>query len=204
MKWLHKGKVMKLVNYALQQQIEYLSEEKSKQHFKEYLQSILEDTSTPYFQRCDYVGLSLNELKSKIDTLTKDISELQEYKKKLSSALDIAKELTAEVFSNNGIDRIDGNIISSLTLTKPSITTKNKITVLKSNELMRLGYVKFSVDDEAIARVVEENSDALKELESYISIEKIETINPVKVKVNTKRAVNNIITTDEILQLKAS
>ena len=204
MKWLHKGKVMKLVNYAMQQQIEYLSEEKSKQHFKEYLQSILEDTSTPYFQRCDYVGLSLNELKSKIDTLTKDISELQEYKKKLSSALDIAKELTAEVFINNGIDRIDGNIISSLTLTKPSITTKKKITVLKSNELMRLGYVKFSVDDEAIARVVEENSDALKELESYISIEKIETINPVKVKVNTKRAVNNIITTDEILQLKAS
>jgi hypothetical protein len=195
---------MKLVNYALQQQIEYLSEEKSKQHFKEYLQSILEDTSTPYFQRCDYVGLSLNELKSKIDTLTKDISELQEYKKKLSSALDIAKELTAEVFINNGIDRIDGNIISSLTLTKPSITTKNKITILKSNELMGLGYVKFSVDDEAIARVVEENSDALKELESYISIEKIETINPVKVKVNTKRVVNNIITTDEILQLKAS
>lgn len=205
MKWLHKGKVMKLVNYALQQQIEYLSEEKSKQHFKEYLQSILEDTSTPYFQRCDYVGLSLNELKSKIDTLTKDISELQEYKKKLSSALDIAKELTAEVFINNGIDRIDGNIISSLTLTKPSITTKNKITILKSNELMGLGYVKFSVDDEAIARLVEENSDALKELESYISIEKIETVNPVKVKVNTKRAVNNIIiTTDEILQLKAS
>ncbi len=195
---------MKLVNYALQQQIEYLSEEKSKQHFKEYLQSILEDTSTPYFQRCDYVGLSLNELKSKIDTLTKDISELQEYKKKLSSALDIAKELTAEVFINNGIDRIDGNIISSLTLTKPSMTTKNKITVLKSNELMRLGYVKFSVDDEAIARVVEENSDALIEWESYISIEKIETINPVIVKVNTKRAVNNIITTDEILQLKAS
>lgn len=204
MKSLHKEEMMKLVNYALQQQIEYLSEEKSKQHFKEYIQSILEDTSTPYFQRCDYVGLSLNELKSKIDTLTKDISELQEYKKKLSSALDIAKELTAEVFINNGIDRIDGNIISSLTLTKPSITTKNKITILKSNELMGLGYVKFSVDDEAIARVVEENSDALKELESYISIEKIETINPVKVKVNTKRAVNNIITTDEILQLKSS
>ena len=74
---------MKLINYALQQQIEYLSEEKSKQYFKEYLQSILEDTSTPYFQRCDYVGLSLNELKSKIDTLAKDISELQTYKKSL-------------------------------------------------------------------------------------------------------------------------
>lgn len=83
MKSLHKEEVMKLVNYALQQQIEYLSEDKSKLHFKEYLQSILEDTSKPYYQRCDYVGLSLNELKSKIDTLAKDISELQTYKKSL-------------------------------------------------------------------------------------------------------------------------
>ena len=33
MKSLHKEEMMKLINYALQQQIEYLSEEKSKQHF---------------------------------------------------------------------------------------------------------------------------------------------------------------------------
>lgn len=195
---------MKLVNYALQQQIEYLSEDKSKQHFKEYLQSILEDTSKPYYQRCDYVGLSLNELKSKIDSLTKDISELQAYKKKLNSALDIAKELTAEVLINNGIDRIDGNIISSLTLTKPSTTTKQKITVKDENAVMGLGYVKFSVDDEAVAKVVDENSQALKELSEFISVETIESKNPSKVKVNTKRAVNNTVTisTDEILQLK--
>jgi vacuolar-type H+-ATPase catalytic subunit A/Vma1 len=118
---------MKLVNYALQNQIEYLSEEKSKQHFKEYLQSILEDTSTPFFKRCDYVGLSLTELKSKIDTLAKDISELQAYKKKLTSALDIAKTLTAEIFQQNGIDRMDGNIISSLTIQKSSTKEKNII-----------------------------------------------------------------------------
>lgn len=203
MKSLHKEEVMKLVNYALQQQIEYLSEDKSKLHFKEYLQSILEDTSKPYYQRCDYVGLSLNELKSKIDTLTKDISELQAYKKKLSSALDIAKELIAEVLINNGIDKIDGNIISSLTLTKPSTTMKQKITVKDENAVMGLGYVKFSVDDEAIAKVVAENSESLKELSEFISVETIESKNPSKVKINTKRAINNIaITTDEILQLK--
>ncbi len=196
--------MMKLVNYALQQQIEYLSEDKSKQHFKEYLQSILEDTSTPYFQRCDYVGLSLNELKLKIDSLTKDISELQSYKKKLSSALDIAKELTAEVLVNNGIDRIDGNIISSLTLTKPSVTTKQKITVKDENAVMGLGYVRFEPDLEAITKVVDENSEALKELNEFISVETIESKNPSKIKINTKRAVNNtgIISTDEILQLK--
>ena len=72
---------MKLVNYQLQTQIEYLSEDKPSNFFKAYLQSILEDTSKPYYQRADYIGLSLNEIKSKIDTLSSDISELQALKK---------------------------------------------------------------------------------------------------------------------------
>ena len=50
---------MKLVNYQLQTQIEYLGENKTNNFFKEYLQSILEDTSKPYYQRADYIGLSM-------------------------------------------------------------------------------------------------------------------------------------------------
>ena len=76
---------MKLINYQLQNQIEYLSDEKSNNFFKEYLQGILEDTSKPYFQRADYIGLSLNEIKSKIDSLTSDISVLQLLYNKLHS-----------------------------------------------------------------------------------------------------------------------
>lgn len=194
---------MKLVNYQLQNQIEYLSEDKSKQHFKEYLQSILEDTSKPYYQRADYVGLSLNELKEKIDILSKDISELQAYKKKLTTALDIAKELTAEVLINTGIDRIDGNIISSLTLTKPSSTTKQTITIKDNNAVMGLGFVKFSVDEDAIQKAVEENSQSLKEISEFIKINTTTVKKSSKIKVNTKKAVNNTtMSTDEILQLK--
>ncbi len=107
---------MKLVNYKLQSHIGYLSENKPTNHFKEYLQAILEDSSKTYFQKCDYVGLSLNEIKSRIESLSKDIKELQEYKRRLSQSLDIAKEITAQIFMDNGIDRVDGNIISSITL----------------------------------------------------------------------------------------
>src|SRR5574344_1280948 len=91
---------MKLINYQLQTQIEYLSEDKSKQHFKDYIKLILEDTSKPYYQRADYIGLSLNEIKSKIDTLSSDISELQALKKKLSNALESAKVQVAEIFAS--------------------------------------------------------------------------------------------------------
>ncbi|MEW6552238.1 MAG: siphovirus Gp157 family protein [Arcobacteraceae bacterium] len=192
---------MKLVNYALQNQIEYLGEDKSNSYFKNYIQSILEDTSKPYYQRADYVGLSLNELKLKIDSLSNDIQELQVLKKKLSSSLEIAKELVAEVFVNNGIDRIDGNIISSLTISTPTSKVKQIITIKDENAVMGLGYVKFSVDEEAIEKAIQ-TKEGLKELKQFIQITPMTVTTPAKVKVNTKRtSTNSIVEIDEILTL---
>ncbi|WP_375722914.1 siphovirus Gp157 family protein [Arcobacter sp. KX21116] len=189
---------MKLTNYALQNQIEYLGENKTNSHFKEYIQNILEDTSKPYYQRCDYVGLSLNELKLKIDSLGKDIQELQSLKKKLTSALEIAKELTAEVFINNGIDRIDGTIISSLTISKPTTSTKEFINIKDENKVMGLGFVKFSVDVEAVEKALT-TKQGKKELEGLVEVTPITTSTQAKVKVNTKRSSVNNEHTDEIL-----
>ena len=194
---------MKLVNFQLQNQIELLTERKSNSYFKEYLQSVLEDDTKPYYQKCDYVGLSLNELKSKIDFLATDIKELQEYKKKLSSALDIAKVVTAEIFLQNGItDRIDGNILSSITLSKPSTKTKETLTIIDEKAVMGLGYVKFEPDTESILKAMSTDMGK-KELEKFVSIS-TETIDtPAKVKINTKRSANNTsMSTDELLQLK--
>ena len=194
---------MKLVNYQLQTQIEYLGENKTNSHFKDYLKSVLEDTSKPYYQRADYIGLSLNEIKSKIDTLTSDISDLQALKKKLNSALEIAKELTANVFLENGIDRIDGNIISSLTLTNPTSKTKDEILIKNENALINLGYVKFSVDYEAIEKALQ-TKEGKKELKKFVEVTPITISTPAKIKVNTKRtSANNTETetneTDKIL-----
>lgn len=195
---------MKLVNYQLQTQIEYLAEEKPNNFFKEYLQGILEDTSKPYYQRADYIGLSLNEIKNKIDCLTSDISELQALKKKLSNALDIAKVQVAEIFITNGIDRIDGNIISSLTLTNATTKTKDEIIIKNEEALINLGYVKFSVDVEAVEKALL-TKEGKKELKNLVQITPITITTPVKVKVNTKRtSANNTQTveTDEILVIE--
>ena len=190
---------MKLVNYQLQTQIEYLSREKSTQFFTEYLHSIVEDTSKTYYQRADYVGLSLLELKLKIDTLSKDISELQQLKKQLGVSMDIAKEITASIFNENGIDRIDGNIISSLTLTKPSTKTKTTVNVLNSDEVMKLGYIKFEPDLEAITEAIQ-TKDGLNELDEFVSISSDTVITPSKIKVNTKQSLSNT-QSDELLSI---
>ena len=195
---------MKLINYQLQTQIEYLSDEKPNNFFKEYLQSILEDTSKPYYQRADYIGLSMQEIKSKIDTLSSDISELQALKKKLSNALEIAKVQVAEIFASNGIDRIDGNIISSLTLTNPTSKTKDEIIIKNEEALINLGYVKFSVDIEAIEKALQKK-EGKKELKKYVEVMPITVTTPAKIKVNTKRvAVSNVeaIEVDEILVIE--
>ena len=195
---------MKLVNYQLHTQIEYLSEEKPNNFFKEYLQGILEDTSKPYYQRADYIGLSLNEIKTKIDTLTSDISDLQALKKKLSNALDIAKVQVADIFLANGIDRIDGNIISSLTLTNPTSKTKDEILIKDEKTLINLGYVKFSVDLEAIEKALQ-TKEGKKELKKLVEVMPITVTTPAKIKVNTKRtSVNNVeaIEVDEILVIE--
>ena len=64
---------MKLVNYKLQTQMENLNESSTNTHFKEYLKSILEDSNTPYFQKADYIGLSLQDIASKIEYIGTDI-----------------------------------------------------------------------------------------------------------------------------------
>jgi hypothetical protein len=197
---------MKLVNYQLQTQIEYLSENKTNSHFKDYLKSILEDTSKPYYQRADYIGLSLNEIKCKIETLSKDIQELQYLKKKLTSALEIAKVQVAEIFIANGIDRIDGNIISSLTLTNATSKTKDEIFIKDENAVMGLGYVKFSIDMDAVEKALQ-TKEGKKELKKFVDVTPITITTPAKIKVNTKRAsANNVQTelneTDEILVIE--
>ncbi|WP_164469445.1 siphovirus Gp157 family protein [Aliarcobacter cryaerophilus] len=187
---------MKLVNYKLQTQMENLNEDSTNQYFKDYLKSILEDTSTPYFQKADYIGLSLQEIASKIEYIGTDIRELQAYKKKLQTALTLAKELVADVLIQNGVDRVDGNFISSLTLQAESTTTKSDVVVLDENKIMGLGYVKFSPDIEAI-KIALETPKGKKELEGLVSVITEKTTIKPKVKVNSKKAINNTNSTQK-------
>ena len=187
---------MKLVNYKLQTQMENLNEDSTNQYFKDYLKSILEDTSTPYFQKADYIGLSLQDIASKIEYIGTDIRELQAYKKKLQTALTLAKELVADVLIQNGVDRVDGNFISSLTLQAESQSIKSDVVVLDENKIMGLGYVKFSPDIEAI-KIALETPKGKKELEGLVSVITEKTTIKPKVKVNSKKAINNTNSTQK-------
>ncbi|MDN5101579.1 siphovirus Gp157 family protein [Aliarcobacter butzleri] len=177
---------MRLVNYKLQTQMENLNENSDNKYFKEYLKFILEDPNIPYFQKADYIGLCLQEINSKVEYIANDIKELQAYKKRLQTALTLAKELVADVLIQNGVDRVDGNVISSITLQSESITTKQEIVVLDENAVMTLGYVKFEPDIEAI-KVALETPKGKKELKDIVTTITETSTNKAKVKVNAKK-----------------
>ena len=71
---------------------------------------------------------------------------------------------------------------------------------------MGLGYVKFSVDYEAVEKALQ-TKEGKKELKKFVDVTPITISTPAKIKVNTKRAsVNNSETkvneTDEILVIE--
>ena len=191
---------MKLVNTQLQSQMERLSKAKSTEYFIEHIRAILEDTSRPYYKRADYLGLSLLELQSKIDTLTQDIQELQQLKKRLSEASEIAKEVIASIFVIHGIDRMDGNILSSLTLTPETSKTKLSLKILDEEAVMRLGYIKVEPDLPAIEKAMMD-IDSMEELDEFVSIESTSVTIPAKLKVNTKKRTSHHTQVDELLAL---
>lgn len=185
---------MKLIDYNLQTQFENLTELKSQKYIKEYIKSILEDTSKPYYYKSDYIAKCLNEISSKIDFLSVDIKALQEHKKNLQTALTLAKELIAEIFMEYGIDKIDGNYVSSLTVSKETQSSKTDIVILNENKVMELGYVKFTPDIDAIKIALEANKETNQdsskdklELQKYINTITTTSINKAKIKVNQKR-----------------
>lgn len=190
---------MKLVNYQLQTQMESVKQEAT--HFlKEYLQNVLEDKNRAYYQKADYVGLSLSELSNKIETLSEDIKELQHLKKRLSTALDISKEVTANILLQNGIDRIEGTIISSITITKESIKEKISMQVLNKEELLKRGFIKYELDTDALQDALLQDTNLQKELKPFVELAITKETTPAKAKVNLKRSANNT-QADELLHI---
>ncbi len=180
---------MKTTNYRLQTEIEHLTPTSQKDWFKNYVREILE-SDKPYHAKADYIGLTFQELQNKIDYLSSDIKELQQLKKKLTEAKTIAQEATASVLVEYGIDRIDGNVISSLTITPSKIKTKDKMVITDPYALMALGYTKVTVDEDAVKAAMS-TLEGMDEIDKFVEISVITEKIPSRIKVNTKRGSTN-------------
>ncbi len=192
---------MRTVNYRLESEIEHLNPTSQKDWFKNYVREILE-SEKPHYQKADYIGRSFQKIQNKIDYLASDIKELQQLKKKLTEAKTIAQEATASVLTEYGVDRIDGNVISSLTITPSKIKTKDKMVITDPYALMALGYTKVTVDEDAVKAAMS-TLEGMDEIDKFVEVSVITEEIPARIKINTKRNSANNTETTELLEQAA-
>jgi len=179
---------MKMTNYRLQTEIENISTDKTE-WFKNYVRQVLE-SNKPYHAKADYIGLSIKELDNKISYISDDIKELQTLKKNLTLAKTTALEATAEVLAEYGIDRLDGTAISSITITPSKTKIKDTLTIINSEELIKLGYFRVVVDEQSVKEAMS-TLEGMNEIDKYVKVGVVKEEVPAKIKVNFRRNSSN-------------
>lgn len=180
---------MKTESYRLVKAMEHINPF-NLDYFKHHVCGILE-AQKPFHVKCDYIGLSFQEIDEKIEYLASEIKEIQTMKKSLESAKETALEAVASVFLEYGVDRIEGTMISSLTITPSKTKIKNTLTILDANALISLGYVNVTIDEKSIMEAMC-TIDGMEEIDQYVEITVTEENIPARLKVNAKRTSANI------------
>lgn len=193
---------MKTINYKLQNQLEYLGPLTQEKYFKEYLKEVLE-SDKPYYTKSDYIALSFMELDNKIQYLTDEIKTLTTLKKRLQEAKTLGLEITAQMLQEYGIDKMEGTAVSSLTITPAKTKVKEEIRIKDPQKVMELGYVKFSVDEQALKEAIK-HPDVFAEVDPYVEVSYHEEEVPARLKINKRRSNNTTDPTETTELLDAA
>lgn len=127
----------------------------------------------------DYILTSTEYLEDRIERAKASIADLQDIVKSCQGQTVIIKQEVEKFMSANGVEKLEGDRVSSLTLFKPK--DKSKLVLLDEHKLAELGYIKVEID----AKAIEANLDKIpKELYEIQTIAGTPTI-----KINKKRGM---------------
>ena len=188
---------MKTTRYRFEQAVQEVKEQ-NVEWLKEEFIAILE-SDKDYTRKADYIGLSIVSIDEKAASLDEEIKELQQLKLKLKLSKELALRVGAEVFTQYGIEKLEGASISSLTLTPVKTKELKNLEVYNENELIKRGYYKLTLDEEEVIKELEtlEGKYELLGIASLVTKE-VQTI--AKLKINKRRGVNNTISLENNLE----
>ena len=151
--------------------------------FKEEVKNLLEDTNKKEFEKADLIAEMFLDIDEKIDYLKSQIKLLNIIKKQLETSKQKAKKIIAEIFNEYGIDRLNGVMVSSLTIAPQKEEVKEHIVVKDEEALIKLGYAK--VDEKKLKDAL--YTDRYNEIEPYIDIELENVFKPSTIKINKRK-----------------
>ena len=170
----------------LQQNLERLHNPNHAEWFAEKLKEVLEGDQPPY-AKTDTIAAAFMALDEKIAYLDEQLKLLSDIKRQLKAAKERGLEIGARVLQSYGVDRLDGTLVSSLTIVPPKESEKLHVKVIDPHEVMKLGYVKFSVDEEAIKEALKDPHEQ-ERLSAYVEWEVQKRTVEAKIRINRRRA----------------
>lgn len=188
---------MKTTSYRLVKEIEHLSPT-NLEWFKHHIRGILESEKA-FHVKADYIGLSFQEIDEKIEYLASQIKEVQVMKKSLENAKSTAQEAIASVLEEYGVDRLEGTMVSSITITPAKTKLKNALTILDANALIALGYVNVTIDEKSIMEAMC-TIEGMEQVDEYVEISVTQEQVPSRIKINSKRTSANNHQASELLK----
>jgi len=99
----------------------------------------------------DYVGLTLDNLEAKIERIKQAEKDMKLLKDDTQCQIDVIKGGVSKWLTECGVDKLDGDIISSVKVTQPKPSEELIITT-DTDSLINMGYFKTTVDETAIKK----------------------------------------------------
>ena len=129
-------------------------------------------------QTVDYMGLALDNVSRKVAEAKQAIKAIQEIIKHEEARAEHIKEQCAEWLEGTGLDKLDGMIVSSVTIneTKP----KQELMITSEEALINGGYFKTVVDKTAVKQALQNGEEV-----EGATLEVTHVAN--KIKINKKR-----------------
>jgi len=129
----------------------------------------------------DYVALTTENIENRIERIDVAIAELQAMKKAAHGQKEIVREAVADFLMAAGVERLEGDRVSSITVYMPK--PKHKVVVLDKEAAIESGFAKVTVDTTALKNALENGEEIPEEVATIETV-----VEPPKIKINKRRA----------------
>ena len=179
---------MKTTRYKFEQAVQEVTENTATWLLDEY-KAILE-SDKDFTRKADYIGLSILSLDTKVSVIDEEIKELQLLKQQLKRAKDIAQSIGAKVFTDNGITKLEGAAISSITVTPSKIKETKTLEILNQDAVLQKGYAYLVIDENSLKADLETTKGRFY-LAGCARFNIEETTSEPKLRVNKRKSKTN-------------
>lgn len=183
----------KLTRYRFEAAVQDATKFTKEYLTQEYIDVL--ESNKPYQKKCDYIGFSLLSIEEKISLLDEEIKNLNDYRKRLKEAKEVALCVGAKVFSSYGITKIEGAGVSSITVTNATETSKLELTVEDEEAFIEQGFYKKVLDEKKIIKAYTQG-DYKDFILANAKVEPVIYIKPSRLRINKRRAANSTNLTD--------